>query len=246
MEVEVLSSPSVTAVCLTADRQELTERAVRCFLAQRYEPKTLLLFDSGHASLRADSRHASIAHVRYRKAGDTIGTLRNLANGQVSSEIIMHFDSDDWSHPFRMAEQVAELEASQRDVVGYAQLLFWNTRQIAGKWETPPDTAWMYDNAGIGSRMPGTTLCYWKNTWRRNEFPDRQIMEDVKWMERVTSKAANYYGFGLGGNHEPRMIAQLHGSNTADVDPAWMIRQGTSQWRETPKWIEFCQERMKL
>ena len=189
-----MSSPSVTAICLTADRQELTERAVRCFLAQRYEPKTLLLFDSGHAALRSDSRHASVAHVRYRKSGETIGMLRNLANGQVNSDVIMHFDSDDYSHPFRMAEQVAELEASKTDVVGYAQLLFWDTSkpcptcnggrgnmlphcptcglQYDPARPVPVGEAWMYDNAGRGKWMPGTTLCYWKNTWRRREFPD--------------------------------------------------------------------------
>lgn len=243
-----MSSPSVTAVCLVSDRPELTERAVRCFLAQRYEPKTLLLFDSGHAALRSDSRHASIAHVRFRKQGETIGLLRNLANGQVNSDIIMHWDSDDYSHPFRMAEQVAELEACQRDVVGYAQLLFWDTTEKPSTTGHPIDEAWMYDNAGRGKWMPGTSLCYWKNTWRRREFPDRQIAEDAQWLEYATTKAANYFGWGYasGNDTEPRMIAHLHGGNTAGVDPQALIKQGSTQWHRREDFDSICKEKMKL
>ncbi len=238
-----MSSPSVCAVCLTADRPELTARAVKCFLEQRYEPKSLLLFDSGHSPYRADSRHATVGYTYYKRNGrDTIGLLRNLANGQVQADIIMHWDSDDWSHPYRMGEQVAELEASRVDVVGYGKLLFWDSRPLQMGVNAE---AWMYDNAGRGHWMPGTTLCYWKNAWRRREFPERKVVaEDSEWLQHISTKAGCFYGTACEANPVPRMIAHLHGGNTAKVDPADLVKQGATQWRRMPEWDGFCRERM--
>ena len=64
----------------------------------------------------------------------------------------------------------------------------------------------------------------------------------------MQTKAANYFGWGYGFDQgiEPRVIAHLHGGNTAGVDPAGLIKQGSSQWHRRPDFDQICAERMKL
>ncbi len=43
-----MSEPTVCCVCLTADRQSMTDRAVRSFLAQDYADAALVILDTGN------------------------------------------------------------------------------------------------------------------------------------------------------------------------------------------------------
>jgi len=130
------TEPLVCCVCLTADRQELTERAVRCFEAQTYQKKWLLIYDTGREELTLDGIGATLQDAARRVSivreagGRSIGALRNAANALVMHcDIIAHFDSDDHSHPNRITEQVALLKASGADAVGYHEMLFWRCEQ---------------------------------------------------------------------------------------------------------------------
>ena len=73
---------------------------------------------------------------RYEQA--TIGTkLRNFAgeaNGPAwMPEILIHWDDDDYSHPNRIAEQVALLQSSGADAtVGFREMLFWREDALPG------------------------------------------------------------------------------------------------------------------
>src|SRR5690242_12960968 len=101
----------ICAVCLTADRQTQTDRAVRSFLAQTYENKMLLILDSGQtayvlpALLPGFSRNVYGSRLEPGQPR-SIGYLRNFANQAAKeAEAIAHWDSDDWSHPDRLAMQ---------------------------------------------------------------------------------------------------------------------------------------------
>jgi glycosyltransferase involved in cell wall biosynthesis len=140
LELAGMSAPTVCCVILVNGREAMVQRALAAFRAQTYPAKRLLIYDTSPVVDLWDTLglvddgdveiidSAAIDHHGRRK---TIGHLRNRANHHAVSEgvdIIAHLDSDDWSHPRRLQEQVALLEASGKMCVGYRELLFWDTR----------------------------------------------------------------------------------------------------------------------
>ena len=137
----------------------MAARAVRAFREQTYKNKRLLVFDTGQRDQPSPPDEGISYWHRPEWIGTTptIGALRNVANGLTKADIIVTWDSDDVSHPNRIAEQVAHLQSSGADVVGYNELLFWREPQ-----------AWLY-KAPRGT-APGTSLCYKRSTWERKPF----------------------------------------------------------------------------
>lgn len=246
-----VSEPTVCAVMLTKDRPDLARRAVECFRRQTYHNKKLLVYDSGESDdeiafgCGPEVYHVQIPFPEPR----TIGDLRNLANSystpydHAQSDILIHWDDDDWSHPDRIAEQVALLQASGADAVGYNKMLFWRTDahcQINGAPE-----AWLYTNNDPRYCL-GTSLCYWRKTWEANPFPLTSQGEDLAWLGKLKT-----IGFSslqlprLSSFPQPRMIASIHGGNTSNAyDPAKM--RAAKEWRRVPEWDAHCARVMAL
>lgn len=247
-----MTQPSVCCICLTSDRQALTDRAVKCFLAQTYERKWLLIWDTSaqrgpSLSDGEGSPAQTVYHCFPQGRGMSIGALRNAANDAISryvSEIFIHWDSDDWSAPTRIAEQVEMLISSQAEAVGYNQMLFWDSRHTqavdtAGRLVGPVNRinqAWLYTNKDSKYCL-GTSLCYWRKTWEAKPFPDTSAGEDLIWTQGMETRACSALhrsrflsdSFGSATNsfgsatkpeqgpiivEEPRMIAEVHGGNT--------------------------------
>lgn len=96
----------------------------------------------------------------------TTGAMRNLCAELAQGEIICHFDSDDWSAPERVAEQVNCLGLGV--MTGYCTMLFYDERNDkAYRWST--DTHRF---------ILGTSLCYRKAWWVDHQFPDMPVGED--------------------------------------------------------------------
>lgn len=181
--------PLVCAILLTRDRPEMAARAVRSFREQTYQNKRLYVYDTGKTPCTdaLPDGYPDFNIVYHRGLPDepvTIGMLRNRANwwgirpsstSEPDAEIIIHFDDDDYSHPHRIAEQVAFLQSSGADVVGYDELLFWRnlasggwSEQSSGGWS---GEAWLYSHNRVPNRhAPGTSFCYWRKTWERKQF----------------------------------------------------------------------------
>jgi glycosyltransferase involved in cell wall biosynthesis len=232
--------PTVTAVILTRDRPEMLLQAIKCVRAQTYETR-LLILNSGD-SLPPRST------VHYRTALKSIAALRNQANDLVRSDIIAHFDDDDWSHPRRIEEQVALLQASGADAVGYNQMLFWDARPelCTGKLprEWPKAESWLYTGSILG-----TSLCYWRAAWERNPFRDPSENaggnnEDADFLLRVKavgqpSLLAEFNPLEPTG--APRMIARIHAGNASN--PAYNrdeMAKYPAHWRRVPEWDAYC------
>jgi hypothetical protein len=215
---------------LTRDRPKLAKGAVECFRAQTYPAKELLIWDTSDEVDSYQSRIDRVAQVFADKAPRTIGALRNEANAYNavwhSSEILIHWDDDDWSHPDRIAGQVALLEESGADVVGYNEMLFW--RADRGQ-------AWLYSNTHPKGYALGTSLCYWRKTWERHHFANDTQGVEERWLreKKVVSETAMY----LDG--EPLMIARIHSGNTSSgyrIDE--YASQGSREWKRVPEWDE--------
>ncbi len=245
------SEPLVCCIMLTRDRPAMAKRAVECFRSQSYDAASryLLILDTGDPAwydTMEGSDCENEVHWLYPKDRRSIGALRNLANAcSRSDSIIAHWDSDDWSHPNRLAEQVALLQASGAEAVGYSDMLFWD--------ETPGQfcASWLYSNP-ISRYALGTSLCYWRKTWERVPFDDVPVGEDDRWCRKVRVHSVSSVECLIRLPHiapgamqkedcEPRMIASIHGGNTSSK-----ITPGHRQWKRVPEWDSYCHSHMRL
>jgi cellulose synthase/poly-beta-1,6-N-acetylglucosamine synthase-like glycosyltransferase len=242
-----MSAPTVACVMLANGRPEMVARALKSYRAQTYPDRVLIQYDND--------------------GQQSIGALRNDANSRTKCDIICHFDSDDWSHPNRIAEQVALLQSSGAECVGYHEMLFWRSvdekikAQYAEVLKRFPsdapipkhlqlrgDEAWLY-RAAIPNYAIGTSMCYWRETWERHPFPDRsEGCDDLDWFNRgvkicseSTIVAGSLHCDECQAGYPPRMIASIHGGNTcAKID----ARQ--REWTRVPEWDGYCREAMRL
>ncbi len=277
----------VAAVMLANGRPDMVRRAVKSFRAQTYERKWLYILDSGSPSLTDSMRFGGgISYSKILPSNYSIGHLRNTANynsnisdfGGIapddSGQIICHWDSDDWSHPSRISEQVAMLQSSGAECVGYDEMLFWRdptpadrgifgrVARRAGMPESLPDwdEAWIYREGGhhgIKNYAIGTSMCYWRETWQKFPFPDYSPgCDDWRWatgdtntgVRAVNIKSCSSFAY-LDDSQElkssPRMIASIHGGNTcAKIDST--SPDGMKVWSRAPQWDAYCREAMKL
>ncbi len=162
----------VSCVCPTGDRPTYLQQAIDCFLSQSYTDSELFILDDGLVPAHVPA-HPRI-RLRYLPRATPrllTGMKRNVLNALAQGEIIIHFDDDDYSCPTRVAEQVAFLELSGKEVVGYPDCFFF--REMDRR-------VWHYHF--LGGSMPyavGTTLCYWRRYWASNHFESKPIGEDT-------------------------------------------------------------------
>lgn len=273
-----MTEPLVCAIMLTCERPQMAARAVMSWLKQSYSParRWLYVLDSGTGIGAIDALPDAFQdfNIRYHRtqAGRTIGALRNYAiewNGDINPDIFINWDDDDVSNKDRIAEQVALLQSSGADVVGYKELLFW---QEPGKYlRSVPDAqgesfegyevsdgqAWLYSGRNPAYAV-GTSLCYWRRTWERIPFTDHPKPKDKTaeyhaWVHgavkcvSVTSLCAS----GPVPDPEitmrdvvsPRLIASIHpGQN----NPSYERLGAGLDFRRVPEWDNYCRRVMAL
>jgi len=226
---------------LTRDRHELAPKAVACFLRQTYPNKSLLIYDTGKQPLAVNHNDLGlVAHAMDPEKRELpIGSLRNNANRMVNADVIIHWDDDDWSHPQRIAEQVATLTAGHGvDAVGYNEMLFWRepytvrhpskmsaaALESGAEYELFEGAAWLYSHARADYAL-GTSLCYWRKTWETKQFRDDLPKkagfpydgtgEDHDWIQGLQIVSHRSVTLQAGASVEPRMIARIHGANSS-------------------------------
>jgi len=274
-----MPNPTVVAVMLTADRPEYARRAVECFRRQTYPAKRLLIYDTGTDDAEdCPGDYPLVIWIPEESRGRTIGELRNAANSHVEgvevdlsagtskdcgADILIHWDDDDYSHPNRIAEQVALLQSSGADVVGYRECLFWRERQPIENLDAKfgierrtnfaiPGEAWLYSNPDPRYCL-GTSLCYWRKTWERKPFEATSQGEDVRFCTGLKcvgvptgpmlGKLTGLSNVKPSKDAAPRMIARIHSGNTSTVYRAELMaaieRQG-GEWKRSPEWDSYC------
>ena len=253
-----MSEPLVCCIMLTRDRPAMAQRAVECFRSQTYERKVLFVLDTGKEEFplwQSGGVYGEyVPGLRIDKS--TIGKLRNLANHYANpqcldADIIAHWDDDDYSNPNRLAEQVALLQASGAEAVGYSDMLFWDERPLGEALgisvvkDAKCQAAWLYSNP-ISRYALGTSLCYWRKAWERVAFDDVPVGEDDRWCRKVrvcstSSMLTVENGSIVPIPQEPRMIASIHGGNTSSK-----ITPGHRQWRRVPELDSYCRKHMRL
>lgn len=250
---------------LAAGRQAMVNRAVRSFQSQTYGSKVLAILDNGPAPLDLGATfewnkmgiHVTRMMPHANEGRRSIGELRNLANalacgGALDAPIIAHWDSDDWSAPERLSEQVELLQSSGALATGYHEALFWDSTKA--QIEVDPSKcgpegvgalgtvksagqAWLYSSPNPIFLL-GTSLCYWRSIWEKIPFAHVNTAEDLGWINKLKAKDRVAVS---SLRPEPRMIASIHGGNTTAK-----IVSSAREWSRAPEWDAVCMERMKL
>jgi hypothetical protein len=102
----------VSCLCVTHRRADLLTRAIRCFEAQTWPNRELVVVyrEDDHETL-AVCKQALDREVPLNLVGvspqkkPTLGELRNLSVQRAIGEWVMVWDDDDWHHPQRIIEQ---------------------------------------------------------------------------------------------------------------------------------------------
>jgi hypothetical protein len=256
------SEPSVCCLALYADRPQFAKRLVESFWAQTYPNARLLVYDTGKEPFPPElGLNDSIdLHREYTGLPRTVGQLRNNALSLVDADIVCHWDSDDWSHPNRIAEQVALLQSGKWDAVGYREMLFWDSRVVTGLSLTTGPThapkievtsagqAWLYSNKNPAYIQCGS-LCYWRETWQKKAFPDVMMGEGPAWCAGFkTLGVTSVLHYPLDEPAHPRLIAEIHGANTSNAyNPVHMaaVERQRGEWSRVPEWDTYCRGVMR-
>lgn len=167
-----------------------------CWRSQSWSDTELIVVDDADCPAFPEGlAGASITYLRL-DLRLTVGAKRNVACERASGEIIVHFDSDDWYAPGRIADQVASLKASGKAVTGYRNIRF-----------TDGETWWLNRNWPGGY---GATLCYRRDWWHRHPFPPLREGEDWEFVA-----AAMRRGEFVARDAGDFMHATIHADNTS-------------------------------
>lgn len=200
--------PLVTAILPTRGRQEFAAAALACWRAQTWPSKELIILDDADDPSFPDGfqfqpawggspagLYYSRLHSEKRK---TIGYKRNLACQLALGEFIIHFDSDDYSAPERMADQVMRLLQSGKSVTGYHSIKFTDGTSW---WQYQGYSGWAFDSS----------LCYRRAFWREiAQFADANDGLE----ESFRAAAIRRNDFVSVDGHE-LLLASIHSDNTS-------------------------------
>ena len=105
----------------------------------------------------------------------SIGAKHNMACELARGDVIVHWDDDDWSAPWRLTYQVeALLREPSATLCGLSRVFFY---------EPQSRRAWEYIYPLTGPPwLSGATFCYRKPFWESHRFPDMNEGGDTTWV----------------------------------------------------------------
>ena len=192
----------VSAIMPTRGRVLWAHEAVECFRNQTYAEKELVILDDADEPSFEGDAFVYEDGVQYFRLTQrcTIARKRNDAVRLAAGSVILHWDSDDWSSPYRMADQLTRLERTSKRVTGYHSVLFYDEHsQRAYRYHGRPNVA------------VGSSLCYAKSFWQDHPFNERRTIEEDNEFVLTAAAAGELItvdGAGL-------IVARIHAGNTA-------------------------------
>jgi Glycosyltransferases involved in cell wall biogenesis len=202
MDPSCATAPEVLVSCIlpTRNRAAYIGQAVRSYQSQTYLHKELIIVDNG-----SDGTEALIPSdptIHYARVGGThsTGEMRNLCARRAQGTYICHFDSDDWSAPTRITDQITRLGA-QGVVTGYRSMYFYDDRDgLSYLWTT-----------SLGMFALGTSFCYQRAWWQQHPFLPIQIGEDFRFFKTATRGTPWVTSTPING----QMVARIHVGQTS-------------------------------
>jgi glycosyltransferase involved in cell wall biosynthesis len=195
----------VSVVLPTHNRRAMLRDAIKSYLHQDWKDKELVVIDDGIDCCRDLFEEMvpndELNYLYLASPAKNLSVKRNIATQIARGEIIIHFDSDDWSAPTRITHQVNALIESGLEVGGYHSAMFWDeVEKRATRYQGMPDYAW------------GPTFCYRKEWALKHPWPENvDNAEDgifyavARKMKAISPKSA------LDGTGQ--MVCRLHRDN---------------------------------
>ncbi len=198
----VAAQPLVSCILPTKNRAEFIPQAIQSFQQQTHPSKELVVVDNGEDS--TESLIPNDPTIRYTKIAGrrTTGEMRNLCVKMSRGQIICHFDSDDWSAPERVTDQVTRL-GEFGVVTGYHEMLFYDVRD--GR-----SYVW-YQPSSQPRQVLGTSLCYRRVWWQYHPFEPLLVGEDIKFFKQARREANKLVTTAPAGK---LMVARVHHHQT--------------------------------
>lgn len=140
-------------------------------------------------------------HLVFDFEDGTIGEKRNRCCDKAFGDILIHFDSDDNYATDWITRSVTDLIDSKCDIIGLNKFYLVDSR--TGDF-------YLYTYHKPEPWVAGATMCYWKTTWQRNLFPDKNIGEDAHFIwdsKKTLQVGAHDYMKGF--------VATIHPKNTS-------------------------------
>ncbi|GAA3980337.1 hypothetical protein GCM10023085_73360 [Actinomadura viridis] len=123
------AAPPVSCLMVTKDRPAFAERAIRCFIAQTYPSRELVVVDDGlDDALEKLVRGLGDERIRFHRlppAGLPLGALRNIAVDSATGTYVCQWDDDDLYDPERVEVQMAALLALGAEACFLARQRLW-------------------------------------------------------------------------------------------------------------------------
>jgi len=183
--------------------------AIESYVRQDWADKELVVIDDAQQCCRDWFEElvpaSELNYVYLASPAKNLAVKRNIATQVSRGEIIVHFDSDDWSAPTRVTHQVTALIESGLEVGGYHSAMFWDeVKKCATRYQGAPDYAW------------GPTFCYRKEYAVRNPWPENvAFAEDGIFFAKARTSKAISNRSAIDGTGQ--MVCRLHGENHRSV-----------------------------
>ena len=160
--------PLVSCVMATTQpRRRFLSQALKYFSRQTYARKELIVVDDpGAPALELVRRTPAVRYLQ-PSVRLTLGSKLNLGITESPGKIIQKLDDDDYYHPEFLAATVSALRAGDQvdSVVGCSSCLVLIAATGELKW-------WNRD------LFAGGTLCFFRESWSKDKFPDIDLGED--------------------------------------------------------------------
>ena len=118
-------TPLVSCLLCTRDARHLVQMAIDSYLSQEYENRELVVVDDGPDPI-ADMLQGipNLVYIALPHDAASLSEKRNIGCRAAHGEFICHMDSDDWSGPHRVTDQLTRLLLADAQLGGYSQA-FW-------------------------------------------------------------------------------------------------------------------------
>ena len=152
-------NPLVTVLCITKDRRAWLPGMLRCFEAQDWTLRELIVVSEGEYVSDLIPKVPNIRHFVFEEGSfESVGAKLNFGCALSRGKFIIFFFDDDYSAPDRVRDQVERLISTGKAVTGYHSMRYTDGQQWAMLHMTPQFAA------------PGSSLCFCRDWWAQNHF----------------------------------------------------------------------------
>lgn len=188
----------ISCILATRNRPHFVEQALRCFAAQSYKNRELVVVDDGETSVR--HLCLSLRNVRYigLPQPTSTGAKLNIGIASAAGNILHKYDDDDYYHPKFLETAMAHMPTRGRDraIVAWDCFLALEVGNPCIRF------------SGHGWKVGGT-LCFTRKLWEKAQFRDLPqsvdswfLKDHKKWARVIPVCAPEYY------------VVVRHGANT--------------------------------